>query len=285
MRVGAHLRTPGGLRNAVDVAREVGAEVVQLFLSNPRAWSGPRLDTAEAFGASWREGDIGPLFVHAPYLVNIASPNPEFVAKSLELCRRSVAACGVIGAGGFVVHAGSGVEGEAAAASERATAVLQAVLAETPDTTQLLVELMAGTSGAVASTLQEARELFDAVGDERLGLVLDTCHLFATGYGLDEPDGVNACFDELRRLGLSERLRLIHMNDAKFERGSRRDRHEVVGEGLIGLEGFGAVVAQPEVRDLSVVVETPASGDRRREELETIRSLAAYGSSSARGPS
>jgi deoxyribonuclease-4 len=274
VRVGAHLRTPGGLRNAVDLAREVGAEVVQLFLSNPRAWSGPRLDTAEAFGASWREGGIGPLFVHAPYLVNIASPNPEFVAKSLELCRRSVAACGVIGAGGFVVHAGSGVEGEAAAASERATVVLQAVLAETPDTTELLVELMAGTSGAVASTLQEARELFDAVGDERLGLVLDTCHLFATGYALDEPGGVNGCFDELRRLGLSERLRLIHMNDAKFERGSRRDRHAVVGEGLIGLEGFGAVVAQPEVRDLSVVVETPASGDRRREELETIRSLA-----------
>jgi deoxyribonuclease IV len=273
MRVGAHLRTPGGLRNAVTLAREVGAEVVQLFLSNPRAWSGPRLDTAEAFGTSWREGGVGPLFVHAPYLVNIASPNPEFVAKSLELCRRSVAACGVIGAGGFVVHAGSGVEGEAAAASERATAVLQAVLAETPETTQLLVELMAGTSGAVASTLEEARALFDAVGDDRLGLVLDTCHLFATGYALDEPDGVDTCFDELRRLGLDERLRLIHMNDAKFERGSRRDRHEVVGDGSIGLEGFRAVVSQPEVRDLPVVVETPASGERRRDELETIRSL------------
>jgi len=134
---------------------------------------------------------------------------------------------------------------------------------------------MAGTSGAVASTLQEARELFDAVDDERLGLVLDTCHLFATGYALDEPDGVDACFDELRRLGLAERLRLIHMNDAQFERGSRRDRHEVVGEGRIGLEGFSAVVAQPEVQELSVVVETPASGERRRAELETIRSLVA----------
>jgi deoxyribonuclease-4 len=273
VRVGAHLRTPGGLRNAVNLARDVGAEVVQLFLSNPRAWAGPRLDTAEAFGASWREGAVGPLFIHAPYLVNIASPNPEFVEKSLELCRRSVAACGVIEAGGFVVHAGSGVEGEAAAASERATAVLQAVLDETPDTTDLLVELMAGTSGAVASTLQEARDLFDAVGDDRLGLVLDTCHLFVAGYALDTADGVDACFDELRRLGLADRLRLLHMNDAKFERGSRRDRHEVVGEGSIGLEGFRAVLSQPEVRDLSVVVETPASGERRRDELETIRSL------------
>lgn len=273
MRVGAHLRTPGGLRNAVELARAIGAEAVQLFISNPRAWSGPRLDTAEAFGADWREGGIGPLFVHAPYLVNIASPNPEFLGKSLELCRRSVAACGVLQAGGFVVHAGSGGDAEAAAALERAASVLQAVLAETPDTTRLLVELMAGTSGAVASTISEARQLFDAVGDERLGLVLDTCHLFASGYALDEAGGVDAFFDELAGAGLSDRLRLIHLNDAKHERGSRRDRHEIVGEGSIGLPGFAAILARPEVRDLSVVVETPASGDRRREELQTIRSL------------
>jgi deoxyribonuclease-4 len=153
--------------------------------------------------------------------------------------------------------------------------VLQAVLAETPDETQLLVELMAGTSGAVASTLGEARALFDAVDDERLGLVLDTCHLFATGYALDEPKGVDALFEELRGLGLADRRRLFHMNDAKFERGSKRDRHEIVGEGGIGLEGFRAIVTQPELRDLSGVVETPSSGERRREELETIRSLAA----------
>ncbi len=274
MRVGAHLRTPGGLRRAVELAREIGAEAAQLFISNPRAWSGPRLDTAAAFGADWREGGIGPLFVHAPYLVNIASPNPEFLAKSLELCRRSVAACGVLEAGGFVVHAGSGGEAEADEALERAAVVLQATLAETPDTTRLLVELMAGTSGAVASTISEARRLFDAVGDERLGLVLDTCHLFATGYALDTADGVDACFEELGREGLDGRLRLMHMNDAKHERGSRRDRHEVVGEGSIGLAGFAAVLARPEVRDLSLVVETPASGERRRQELETIRSLA-----------
>ncbi len=101
---------------------------------------------------------------------------------------------------------------------------------------------MAGTSGAVASTLGEARTLFDAVDDDRLGLVLDTCHLFATGYALDEPEGVEALFAELRELELADRLRLIHMNDAKFERGSKRDRHEIVGEGGIGLEGFRAIV-------------------------------------------
>jgi deoxyribonuclease-4 len=273
VRIGAHLRARGGLRTAVDVAREVGAEAVQLFISNPRAWSGPRADTAEAFGAAWRAGGIGPLFVHAPYLVNIASPNPEFVQKSLALCVQSVRACGILEAGGFVVHAGAGGPGEPAPALERSAAVLQATLAETPEETRLLVELMAGTSGAVASTLEEAGRLFDAVGDERLGLVLDTCHLFATGYALDEPAGVDAMFDELGSRGLSGRLALIHLNDAKFERGSRRDRHEVVGDGSIGLEGFGAILRRPEVRDLSLVVETPASGEARRAELERIRSL------------
>ncbi len=274
MRVGAHIRTPGGLRTAIDVAREVGAQAVQLFLSNPRAWAGPRVETAETFGAAWREAGVGPLFVHAPYLVNIASPNPEFLAKSLELCRRSVIACGTAGAEGFVVHAGAGGPGERAEAISRAMAVLVATLHETPAGTRLLVELMAGTSGAVASTIAEAAELFALVDDERLGLVLDTCHLFAAGYALDEPDGVDACFTELHEVGLADSLALIHANDAEFGRASRRDRHEVVGEGRIGLEGFGALLRRPEVRDLSLIAETPASGERRRRELETLRSLA-----------
>jgi deoxyribonuclease-4 len=275
VRLGAHLRTPGGLRTAIETARDVGAQVVQLFLSNPRAWAGPRLDTARAFGAAWREGAVGPLYVHAPYLVNVASPNPEFLTRSLELCRRSVAACGEIPAAGFVVHAGAGGPGERREAVERAAAVLSATLAETPDTTRLLVELMAGTAGAVASTLPQARELFDAVGDERLGLVLDTCHLFAAGYALDEPDGVAACFEELAAVGLAERLALVHLNDAAFARGARRDRHARIGEGRIGLEGFRAILHRPEVADLDLVLETPSNRDERVRELATLRALAA----------
>jgi len=274
VRLGAHLRTPGGLRTAVETARDIGADVVQMFISNPRAWAGPRMDTAEAFGTAWHEGGIGPLYVHAPYLVNVASPNPEFLTKSLDLCRRSVAACGAIPAAGFVVHAGAGGPGERGAAVERAAAILVATLAETPDTTRVLVELMAGTSGAVASTLAEARELFDAVDDGRLGLVLDTCHLFATGYALDSAEGVAACFEELASVGVADRLALIHLNDAKHERGSRRDRHERIGEGRIGLLGFSAILHRPEVTDLDLVLETPSDREQRIAELDTLRSLA-----------
>jgi deoxyribonuclease-4 len=273
VRFGAHLRTPGGLRTAIETARTVGADVVQLFLSNPRAWAAPRLETAERFGADWREADIGPLYVHAPYLVNIASPNPEFHAKSLELVARSVAACEVAGATGFVVHAGAGGSGQPADARERAASVLRSAL-ELVDGTSLIVELMAGTVGAVASTFAEARALFDAVGDERLRLCVDTCHLFATGYGLDEADGVATCFGELHDQRLVERLALVHANDAKHPRGSRRDRHERIGEGLIGVEGFFEILRRPEVQPLDLVLETPADPDQRARELATLRRLA-----------
>lgn len=273
MRFGAHLRTPGGLRTAIETARTVGADVVQLFLSNPRAWAAPRLETAERFGADWREAGIGPLYVHAPYLVNIASPNPEFHAKSLELVARSVAACEVAGASGFVVHAGAGGPDGPADALERAASVLRAAL-ELVDGTSLIVELMAGTAGAVASTFAEARALFDAVGDGRLRLCVDTCHLFATGYGLDDADGVAACFAELHDQGLAERLALMHANDAKHPRGSRRDRHERIGEGLIGAEGFAEILHRPELRSLDLVLETPADLEQRARELATLRRLA-----------
>jgi deoxyribonuclease IV len=273
VRFGAHLRTPGGLRTAVETARTVGAEVVQLFLSNPRSWAGPRIETAERFGADWRQAGVGPLYVHSPYLVNIASPNPEFHAKSLELVARSVAACEVAGAAGFVVHAGAGGAGEPADARERAASVLRSAL-ELVDGTALLVELMAGTSGAVASTFAEARALFDVVGDERLRLCIDTCHLFATGYGLDDAEGVAGCFAELRDHGLAERLALVHANDAKHPRGSRRDRHERIGEGLIGVEGFFEILHRPEVQPLDLVLETPADPEQRARELATLRRLA-----------
>jgi deoxyribonuclease IV len=273
VRIGAHVRTPGGLRTAVESARAVGAEAAQLFISNPRAWAGPRPETAERFGQEWREGGVGPLFVHAPYLVNIASPNPDFVVKSLDLCRRSVVACSIAGAAGFVVHAGSGGPGEQRDAVERAAATLRLILDET-EGTSLIVELMAATSGAVASTWPEAAELFQLVDDARLRLCGDTCHLFVAGYGLDTPEGVDACFAELRSTGLADRLALIHANDAKFPRGSRRDRHENIGEGEIGLAGFGAILRQPEVADISVVVETPHGGEMHRRDVERLRSVA-----------
>jgi deoxyribonuclease-4 len=184
-----------------------------------------------------------------------------------------VIACAIAGAAGFVVHAGSGGTRERHEAVERAAATLGSILEET-EGTNLVVELMPSTAGAVASTWPEAARLFELVGDARLRLCGDTCHLFVTGYALDEPGGVDACFEELRSSGLADRLTLLHANDAQFPRSSRRDRHANIGEGKIGLEGFRAILRQPEVAGIAAVVETPRGGDAHRRDIERLRSLA-----------
>lgn len=275
--IGAHVPTRGGLVSAVEAARERGAQAVQLFVSNPRAWAGPH-DTervAEGFRNAWRRSGLGPLVAHAPYVVNIASANPAFLARSRSLGSRSVEACELLGVEGFVVHAGSGGADEPAVALERAAASLREITSASTGATRVLVELTAGTRGSVAATFPEAARLLEAAGgDPRLGLCVDTCHLFAAGYALDEPEGVDACFEDLRGSGLGERLALVHANDAKFQKGSHLDRHANVGEGHIGVEGFRAIVNRPELAGLPVVLETPGDADSYRRQIELLRSLA-----------
>lgn len=274
MRIGAHVPTSGGLLSAIRAARECGADAIQVFLSNPRAWAPPRISRkeADAFRQAWGESGLGPMFVHAPYVVNLASPVPEFLERSIDVIRQAVAAASSVGANGYVVHAGSGGPGEPAESFRRAVSALRAVPAE--DDCDVVVELTAGTAGSVAATFPEAARLFGAVGDPRLKLCADTCHLFAAGYALDEPDGVAACFEELHASGLGDRLVLIHANDAKYERGARRDRHEHIGQGGIGVEGFFEILHRPEVQDLALVVETPGRLEDHARNIATLRRLA-----------
>jgi deoxyribonuclease-4 len=275
VRIGAHLRTRREVGAVIETAHSYGADAAQLFISSPRAWAGPRVseEEGEEFRTRWRESGLGPLFVHAPYLVNIASPNPEFVAKSAELLSRTIEGCEAIGADGFVVHAGSGGSGERAEAFERAAATLRQVLPLT-ENVRIVVELMAGTAGAVASTFPEAAELFASVGDDRLRLCTDTCHLFATGYDLSTPEGVSAAFDELHAEGLEDRLFLVHANDSEFPRGEHRDRHTNIGEGHIGVEGFRAILAESAVQEAAaVLIETPGDVEAHRSDIETLRGL------------
>jgi deoxyribonuclease-4 len=260
--------------SAIRAANECGADAIQVFISNPRAWAAPRISAKEsdAFGEAWAQSGLGPMFVHAPYVVNLASPVPEFLDRSIDVVRRSVAAASSVGANGYVVHAGSGGPGEPAEAFHRAVSALRAVPPQ--GDCDVVVELTAGTAGSVAATFPEAARLFDAVDDHRLKLCADTCHLFAAGYALDEPEGVAACFEELRTSGLDDRLVLIHANDAKYGRGSRRDRHEHIGQGGIGVEGFFEILHRPEVQDLALVVETPGRLEDHARDIATLRRLA-----------
>jgi deoxyribonuclease-4 len=278
MRVGAHVPTRGGLIGAIESAEACAAEAAQIWGSNPRAWAPPNVEEARvtAFGDAWAAAGIGPLFIHAPYMVNVASPNEAFRFRSIDLARATVVLAEQVGADGVVVHAGAaGAATPRALAVDRAAASLLRIVAEA-GSTRVLVELTAGGAGSVASTFAEASELMRAAdGHEALGLCADTCHLFAAGYGLDTPGGVTSCFHEVRRLGLVRRLRLIHANDSRFPRGTRRDGHIDIGDGHIGLAGFAAIVAHPMVRRLPLICETPGRLEDHARNIATLRRLAA----------
>jgi deoxyribonuclease IV len=276
VRIGAHIRRGGSdVDVAIAAAREVGADTVQVFLSSPRTWAGPRVtpERVEAFATGWAPSGLGPLVVHAPYLVNIASPNPIFLEKSRSLIDETLRACDAYGVSTLVVHSGAGGPGEPSEALARAAETLREAT-ESPVATRIAVELMAGTSGAVASTVAEAARLFSEIGAAgAVDLCLDTCHAFAAGYALDRPEGVADLFDELGRHGLLERLTVVHANDSKFGRGERRDRHENIGDGHIGAEGFRAMLERPELAELTLVLETPGEPERRARDIALLRSF------------
>jgi len=277
VRIGAHVPTRGSLFGAIDSARACSAEAAQIWGSNPRAWASPsvRAEVARELGRRWRAERLGPLVLHAPYMVNVASPNADFRRRSVDLAKATVALAETIGATGVVVHAGA-----AGATTERATAVESAAtslraIAGGASETSVFVELTAGTAGSVASTFREYRELLDAChAHPRLALCADTCHLFAAGYDLHTESGVASCFDEIRMLSLSRRLRLIHANDSKFALGARRDSHTHIGQGHIGEAGFRAILHHPAVRTCTVLVETPGRLEDHARNIATLRRLA-----------
>jgi len=279
MRIGAHVPTRGRFASAIEAAKQCGAEAIQVFVSNPRAWAPPRVNDADAREFSERRlaARIGPVYGHTTYLVNIAAPHPEFWGQSVELARREMDAVALLGADGLVVHAGAGGPGERSAAVERAARAVVAITGEL-DGPDLVLELTAGGAGTVASTIPQAAELLEAVGpNPRVSLCIDTCHLFAAGYALETPRGVKEAFAELREHRLAGRLRVVHANDAKFPRGSRLDRHEHVGHGFIGDRGFRAILAEPAVRGCAVLVETPGKLEDHKRNVARLRQLAGVG--------
>jgi len=276
VRFGAHVRRGShATTGVVEECRRRGADCAQIFVSNPRAWAPPSFsdETAARFRQAWAAEGLGPLAAHAPYVVNIASPNRGFLARSRTLARRTAQSCDRLGVDLLVVHAGAGGRGESAGARRRAARTLRETVAAA-DRVRVLVELMAGTRGAVASTIAEAAALLEEADDDRLDICLDTCHLFATGYRLETTDGVATLFEELRAHGLIERVGLVHANDSAFPRGERRDRHAPIGEGAIGPEGWRALLARPEAAGWAFVLETPDDVASHAAQIALLRSLA-----------
>jgi deoxyribonuclease-4 len=277
VRIGAHVSVAGGLEQAVGNATAVGCEALQVFVSNARGWAPPPVDPAadERFRAGLAAGGLGPLFVHAPYLVNFASASPVTRARSAEAVAAALAKGASIGAAGVVVHAGAALaSGRAAGRAATRQALLPLADATAAmDGPDLVLEMTAGTRGALASRFEEMAELL-AVCDRhpRLKVCVDTCHAQAAGYDLGDPAGAAKALDELFAT-LGDRVVLVHANDSRDPVGAGRDRHCPIGTGTIGDQGFTAILAHPGLDRLPVITETTGDPAQMATDLTRLRRL------------
>ncbi|WP_026341291.1 deoxyribonuclease IV [Actinomadura atramentaria] len=272
--IGGHVPVAGGLATGgLKYAAEIGAETVQVFVSNPRGWALPAGKPAE--DARLREAGL-PVFVHAPYLVNFGSPSGETLAKSIATVRHSLERGRAIGARGVVVHTGSAVSQSYDAAMDQVREHVLPLLAEIPDDgPDLLLEPMAGQGKMLCARVEDLGAFFDRLdAHPRLGVCLDTCHAFAAGHDLAAPGGAAAAIDALVATVGPDRLKLVHANDSKDVCGSAKDRHENIGAGEIGEAPFGELLRHPAVAGVPFVIETPGrSADPHRADVETLKRL------------
>jgi deoxyribonuclease-4 len=274
MLIGAHVSPAGGPAKAVQRGVESGCTAIQIFNQNPRAWK-PTIYSEEqiaAFREAMGGSPVDALLIHAVYLLNCASEDPEIRAKTLTSLTASLRAGAALGAAGVVLHPGSAKTGEVGPAIERAGAVIREALAES-DGCPLHLENTAGAGGTLGRSFEELAGLFDAAGgDERLGLCLDSCHLYASGFDIRTAEGLTAVLDDcVAQVGI-ERLGSLHLNDSQGALGSNTDRHANVGEGELGDAGCAAFLSEPRFQDLPLILETPKP-ERQPEEITHVIEL------------
>jgi deoxyribonuclease IV len=271
--IGSHATVTGGLATgALSYAAEVGAEVIQVFVSNPRGWAAGPGDAGE--DTRLRESGI-PVFIHATYMINLGSGNQQVAAKSADALAHALRRGGEIGAQGVVVHTGSAVGWDRPQAlrqiGEIALPLLDKLGDDDPD---LLFEPMAGQGQMLCARTGDIASYLSAVEHHpKAGVCLDTCHLFAAGHDLTADGGVAAMLDELDAADAGGRVKLVHANDSLLGCGAKRDRHETIGAGQIGAAPFGELLAA--LAYVPFVVETPGGKAGHARDIATLKGLRA----------
>ncbi len=277
MLIGAHVSTSGGLDKAIARGTEIGCESIQIFNQSPRMWRPTKYgeDDFAAFKKAMADSPIEAVVIHAVYLINCATKDRELRKKSLASLTHALRIGDGIGAAGVVLHPGA-QKGEALGPSiERAAKVIAGALKDS-DSCRLLLEQTAGHKGLLGRNFDETAELIDLAGSgKRLGLCLDSCHLFVQGYDITDEGHLGAVLDEAdEKVGL-DRLRCVHVNDAAAPLGSCRDRHANVGQGEMGKRGLAAFLSEPRFEGLPATLETPGPNKKGpdKKEVQAARRL------------
>jgi deoxyribonuclease-4 len=277
VRIGIHTSTAGGLENAAGKAVELGANTFQIFSASPRMWRAapPAPESVAKLKALRKQHDLHPLVVHDNYLINLASKDPVIRRKSIDAFRGEIERAMTLGAEYLVAHPGSykgqtleeGLDSFVAGLIEAARGLRSTKLT-------LLLENTAGGGAALGSRLEELAEMrrrAKAKTGLAIGYCLDTCHLLASGYDVATAAGLRRTVAEIDRVLGLERVPVIHANDSKGALGSRRDRHENIGEGYIGLEAFRRILTHPELSKRAFILETPV--DNEGDDLRNVEAL------------
>lgn len=268
---GAHMSIAGGYHNAVSAAHDVGFDTVQLFTKNNNQWKAPPITSEQAatFRAKLAETGIILPISHASYLINLGSPDDVLWRKSIDAMAVEVARCAELGIGDVVVHPGAHVGSGEAAAIERIAQALDEVDRLTKGMDVVIdLETTAGQGSTLGYRFEQLAQIIERVKHpERLGVCVDTCHIFAAGYSLETLAEYDGTIEELERTVGLGRIRVWHLNDSCRDRGSRVDRHAAIGEGKLGLEPFRHLVNDPRFRSLPLILETP-KGIEQGEDLD-----------------
>lgn len=276
-RIGAHVT--GGLKGAVKKALEIGAESMQIFIGSPQTWKepSPHENDIVQFKKDVALYNLGPVFVHGNYLVNLAATNLEFIKKSVLNLYAALRVADRVGAEGLIFHPGSAGNTSYEEALKRVLKSLEVVLDDYQGRCKLLLEVCAGQGQTIGDKFSEMRDIISAMGhDKRLGVAWDTCHLLNAGYDVATKRGLEKTISEFEKEVGFDWLYAVHANDSKHPLGAKRDRHENIGMGHIGEEAFERMLSHEALRKLPWILEVPGFQDKGpdRENIQILRRLA-----------
>ncbi len=278
MRLGVHVSIAGHIYEAIDRAAALGCDTMQIFSRDPRQWRRSRLkpEDIDEFKKRRQASGISPVFVHIPYLINLASAHSDLYRASIKAYIDDIKECEAIGAEYLVTHMGSHKDSSEQMGLKRITSALNKILDRTKKSpVMILLENTAGAGSWLGYKFEHQRKIIDGIErKDRVGVCFDTCHAYVAGYNIASPKGYKDTIGQLDKIVGLKRLKLIHLNDAQDKLGSHHDRHTHIGKGNIGIEGFRRLVCDKRLKDVPLVLETPKENeDSDKLNLKTVRNL------------
>jgi len=271
MRLGFHISIAGGFSKVVERAKVRGCETIQFFSRNPRGWKyGPlRQNEVDEFRSTIQSSALFPVFLHLPYLPNIASRDSKFYKRSVDSIGTDLKRAEQVGAQYLIVHVGHRMKSSQEEAIEAVSQGINQAFERVKNAVTLLLENTAGQGTEIGYTFEQLERIIRGIDEEkRMGICLDVAHAFEAGYDLSRKEGIEQALESFdRTIGL-KRLHLLHLNDSKTPLGSRKDRHWHIGEGYIGKEGFRQLINHPSIKSLPGIMETP-----RKDTVEDLRNM------------